>query len=133
VCVCVCVCVCEYAQWFPSPHQAALTRARQTAAIAATMLRLRGCQTVVITLGAQGAIVHDGAWTHIPTAAVRAVDTSGAGDAFIGALAHYMAAHPHMPLREMVAKACAISTRSVLKEGTQSSYPAAADLPADLL
>ncbi len=56
---------------------------------AAEELRSRGPAAVVITDGAEGAVVADGAsTTHRPAArADEVVDTSGAGDAFVGVLA----------------------------------------------
>jgi len=54
----------------------------------AARLRARGPHTVVVTLGAAGAIVATAARTmHIPAPHVRVVDTTGAGDCFTGALA----------------------------------------------
>ncbi len=53
---------------------------------------LTGPSAVVVTLGADGAlVVADGTATHLPAAPVNAVDTTGAGDAFCGALADGLA------------------------------------------
>jgi ribokinase len=50
------------------------------------------CRAVIVTLGARGAIVAQGArMTHVPSPRVEAVDTVGAGDAFCGALADALA------------------------------------------
>ena len=50
-------------------------------------------RSVVITLGGDGAIVADGTGvSHVPAPRVRVVDTTGAGDAFAGALAAALAA-----------------------------------------
>jgi len=55
---------------------------------AAQSLRARGVGTVVLTLGADGAYILDDAGDrHIPGVRVPVVDTTGAGDAFTGALA----------------------------------------------
>lgn len=62
---------------------------------------------------------------------MRAVG-AGAGDAFIGALAYYLAREAGLGLRDMVARAGRIASMSVQRPGTQSSYPARTDLPADL-
>ena len=60
------------------------------------------------------------------------VDTSGAGDAFIGALAQYMAYYPSLPLSEAIRRSNAIAAYSVQYEGTQSSYPQKSSLSPDL-
>jgi ribokinase len=54
----------------------------------AAVRRLPGELAVVVTLGAQGALVVDGdVVEHVPASDVRAVDATGAGDAFCGGLA----------------------------------------------
>ena len=55
---------------------------------AAEALRAKGAGAAIITLGAGGALYHDGATvTHIPAlAAGPVVDTTGAGDAFVAGL-----------------------------------------------
>jgi ribokinase len=60
------------------------------AATAALARTLRGGLDVVVTLGADGALVvpgRDGPVTHISAPAVTAVDATGAGDCFCGTLA----------------------------------------------
>ncbi|XP_041827976.1 ribokinase [Melanotaenia boesemani] len=102
---------------------------------AAQELLRRGCGAVIITLGPQGCVVlkaQGSASTHVPATAVAAVDTTGAGDSFIGALAFYMAHHPTMPLEEMARRANQVATVSVQAVGTQTSYPFKRDLPAEL-
>ena len=63
--------------------------AQESAADLAAQLHAKGVGTVVITLGADGALVHDAAGARtVPAVAPRAVvDTTGAGDAFTAALA----------------------------------------------
>ncbi|XP_034530601.1 ribokinase isoform X2 [Notolabrus celidotus] len=95
----------------------------------------RGCRSVVITLGPQGCVVleaKESTSKHVPTAATIAVDTTGAGDSFIGALAFYMAVCPTMPLDQMACRANQVAGVSVRAVGTQASYPHRKDLPADL-
>ncbi len=56
--------------------------------LAARKLHQRGAKAVAITLGKHGTLVFDGAsMQRVETIAVDAVDTTGAGDAFAGALA----------------------------------------------
>ncbi|XP_055483140.1 ribokinase [Psammomys obesus] len=102
---------------------------------AASVLLERGCQVVVITLGASGCVTLSQAEPvpkHIPTEAVKAVDTTGAGDSFVGALAFYLAYYPNLSLEEMLKRSNFIAAVSVQATGTQSSYPYKKDLPPAL-
>ncbi|XP_001600273.1 ribokinase [Nasonia vitripennis] len=94
-----------------------------------------GCNTVIITFGAQGAIHASQSqkkFVHTPAEVVKAVDTTGAGDAFIGALAYFLAYHKDLPLEESIKRANKIAAQSVLKSGTQTSLPYRKDIPATL-
>ncbi len=97
---------------------------------AAEQLLSRGPKVVVITLGGRGAVLAQtgGAAVHIATEAVKAVDTTGAGDAFVGSLAYFTACVPELPLADAVAKACRVASLSVQREGTQTSYPYRAEI-----
>jgi ribokinase len=60
----------------------------QEAALAGQALRAKGIARVVVTLGARGAVAIDaGGARHHPAPTVQAVDTTAAGDTFLGALA----------------------------------------------
>ncbi len=98
---------------------ASLEDARQ----AARMLRAKGPNTVIITLGARGAVFlgDEAEVVHVPVTEVKAVDTTGAGYAFAGSLAYLLA--KQVGLREAVRLACDIASRSVLSTGTQTSFP----------
>lgn len=90
---------------------------------------------MLLTLGPHGALLsREGGenMTVVPAAQVDAVDTSGAGDAFLGAFAYYMACMPDLPLEEVTRRACVIATATVALPGTQSSYPRREALPAEL-
>jgi ribokinase len=92
-------------------------------------------KTVLLTLGEHGALLstEGGAKQDvIPAAKVEAKDTSGAGDAFLGAFAFYLARFPDMAWAEMARRACVIATATVALPGTQSSYPSRDALPEDL-
>ncbi len=91
-------------------------------------LRELGARRVVITLGERGAlrIDADGA-AHVPGERVAAVDTTGAGDAFIGSLAYFIARGK--PIGEAMRRANAIAAVSVTRVGAQVSFPRAADIP----
>jgi ribokinase len=59
---------------------------------AARSLIARGIETIVVTLGGDGALLVTAAGVkHIPSVKVKPVDTTGAGDAFIGSFAHHYA------------------------------------------
>ncbi|XP_030642156.1 ribokinase [Chanos chanos] len=95
----------------------------------------RGCGSVIITLGPQGCVVvqsADATPVHVPTSKVTPVDTTGAGDSFIGALAFYIACCPELSLVEMAKRANLVAAISVQSVGTQTSYPHRGDLPAEL-
>jgi ribokinase len=98
---------------------------------AALSLQARGAKDVIVTLGARGALIVDGPTpVHISPPLVHAVDTSGAGDAFIGALAVFLA--EGAPLPEAVRKANVAAALSVTRAGTQSSFPRRAEVDAGL-
>ncbi len=98
---------------------------------AARSLLARGAGAVVLTLGERGALlVNEEGATHIPAEAVQALDTTGAGDAFVGSLAYFLALGK--PMTDAIARANRIAAVSVQAAGTQSSFPTAADLPGDL-
>uniref|UniRef100_A0A493TAQ9 Ribokinase n=1 Tax=Anas platyrhynchos platyrhynchos TaxID=8840 RepID=A0A493TAQ9_ANAPP len=81
------------------------------------MLLERGCKLVVVTLGAEGCVmisVEEPIPKHVPAGKVRAVDTTGAGDSFVGALAFYLAYYPKLPMEEMVRKCNCIASGTIL-------------------
>eukprot|EP00088_Acartia_fossae_P016943 TRINITY_DN19559_c0_g1_i1.p1 TRINITY_DN19559_c0_g1~~TRINITY_DN19559_c0_g1_i1.p1 ORF type:complete len:310 (-),score=48.89 TRINITY_DN19559_c0_g1_i1:229-1158(-) len=94
--------------------------------ITSTKLQELGCTNIVVTLGAQGAVLipKDAEPILIPVAKVeKVVDTTGAGDAFVGSVAYLLATQKSMPLKEVVKKACSLASYTVTRKGTQSSYP----------
>lgn len=97
------------------------------AKIAIAELLKRGCNTVILTLGAQGALLaskKDPKPVHISAPKVNnVVDTTGAGDSFIGALAYLIAEFPNVSLENHIGIACKIAAVSVTKPGTQTSFP----------
>jgi ribokinase len=96
---------------------------------AAQTLLARGPQTVVITLGGRGALLADRqSASHYPAVEVSAVDSTGAGDAFVGSLAVFLA--EGVPLPQALARANAVAALSVTKVGTQTSFPARAEAEA---
>jgi len=95
----------------------------------AARLAALGPATVIVTLGAQGAVVLDGVSppVHVPApAADRVVDTTGAGDALVGVLAARLAAGA--ALVEAVRDAVRAATATVGVAGAAASYPPFAQL-----
>ena len=80
-----------------------------------------GVRRVIVTLGANGALCGGPeGMTHVPAFAVRPVDTTGAGDAFIGSLACFLA--EGMTEMGAVARANLYAALSTLGAGTQKSF-----------
>ncbi len=93
----------------------------EEAQAASEKLQRMGAQSVIITLGANGALfAGDGTTKHIAGFPVEARDTTGAGDAFIGSFACFLASGsaPEAAIRKANLYA-ALSTRKV---GTQQSF-----------
>ncbi|NKQ53266.1 ribokinase [Amycolatopsis sp. K13G38] len=87
-----------------------------------------GPRAAVVTLGARGALVlTPGSAAEIAAPQVDAVDTTGAGDGFTGALAAALAGGAD--LESAVRKAVQVAAISVTRPGAQPSYPTAAELP----
>lgn len=88
----------------------------------ARAIRSHGIGALVITLGAQGAVVADGQGiTPVASMAVDVVDTTGAGDAFVGTLGAALAGGAD--LRSATAAACRAGALATTAPGAQSSYP----------
>lgn len=93
---------------------------------AAQALLIRGARNVVITLGERGAYWTDGRDEALqPARPVGAVDTTGAGDAFCGALALGISRGLEFPAA--LGKACAVAALSTTKPGAQPAMPSAED------
>lgn len=98
---------------------------------AATALRQKGAQAVIITLGGRGVIAADQSGTfHVPAHAVKVVDTTAAGDIFCGALA--VALVQGQPLLESIRFANAAAAIAVSRLGAQPSAPSREDIEAFL-
>ena len=94
----------------------------QSAKAAGQIIKQKGVDTVIITLGAEGALIITDEITELIAAPyVEAVDTTAAGDVFNGALAVAMA--EGMPIRDAVEFSCKAAAISVTKMGAQSSIP----------
>jgi ribokinase len=87
--------------------------------------------SAVITLGARGAVASDSTttWWQPPFHA-DVLDTTGAGDAFCGALAHALASG--LDLRAAVRHGCAAGALATGRLGAQAALPDATELAAAL-
>ena len=89
---------------------------------AAPRLLALGPGSVVVTLGEDGAVFSDGeSAQHLTAPKVEVVDTTGAGDAFVGALAARLAAD--VPLKDAVAYAVRAGAAAVTEAGAQGALP----------
>jgi ribokinase len=89
-----------------------------------------GPRISIITLGPKGALVAQRNKSNgqvqvdkVDVPKVKAVDTTGAGDCFCGALAYFFATNLEGDVLEMVRKSVQIAAISVQRQGTQTSYP----------
>jgi ribokinase len=93
---------------------------------AARTLLARGPQAVILTLGERGAlVVSRDQVEHLAALKVETVDSTGAGDAFIGSLAVFLG--EGLSLFNAVRRANAIAALSVTHIGAQVSFPRRAE------
>jgi ribokinase len=100
-----------------------------TARRAGERLLTLGCRTVIVTLGAQGALlVQQGEVRHFPPFPVTPIDTTAAGDAFNGVLA--AALLEGRGLDEAILRANAAGALCVTKRGAQEALPMRQEIEA---
>jgi len=93
-----------------------------TAAKAAKKLLSRGVKTVIITMGSKGCFLMNNQISEFfPARKVKAVDSTAAGDAFVGGLAFCIA--QGKSITEAIKFAGSVAALSVTKMGAQSSMP----------
>jgi ribokinase len=100
---------------------------------AARVLLKRGAKHVIVTLGSKGALLISGTQaTHVDTYQVKVVDTTAAGDAFIGGFATKLLesasllANPQeqaLAIQNAVRYGCACGALAATKFGAQPSLP----------
>ena len=101
----------------------------ESAAAAASALQEKTGGDVVVTLGAEGCVwAHATGFEHVPAPAVRALDTTGAGDAFNGALAVALARGE--PLSRALRHAVRAGSASTLRRGAAAAMPTSLELLA---
>jgi ribokinase len=103
----------------------------ESARRAVAKLRAAGVGTVILTLGGRGALLLEGQKaTHVPGYRVDVVDTTAAGDAFVGGFAVGLA--EGQDLAEAVRFANAAGALAVTKLGAQPSLPTRSEVEAFL-
>jgi ribokinase len=81
---------------------------------------------LVVTLGEAGVVIADGTITKVAAQSVKPVDTTGAGDCFVGSFAFGLAMQ--MSPVKAAALGCQTAGLSVTRPGAQSSYPTAPEV-----
>jgi ribokinase len=103
---------------------------REDATKCANFLLRQGMKRVVLTLGERGALLAGPEGTElIPAFKVDALDTTGAGDAFIGSFAVFLG--EGMPEKEALTRANLYAALSTTKVGTQKSFCNRADFEGE--
>ncbi|MFC8454736.1 ribokinase [Kitasatospora sp. NPDC057223] len=103
--------------------------ARRAPEESARALLALGARSVVVTLGAHGAVVADARGSaRLAAPRVEAVDSTGAGDAFTGALAWRLGAGDDLATAARFA--VRVGAATVTRHGAQSSYPTPEELAA---
>ena len=96
---------------------------------AASTLLARGLKNLIVTLGDKGALwMHGDERQYFGAPAVQAVDTTGAGDAFIGCFAAELSRNT--PVGNAITAAVRYASHSVTGKGTQTAYAPAEDFAA---
>jgi ribokinase len=113
----------------PNEHEAAVLAGRDGAPgqLAELLSEQRGGAAVIVTAGGDGCYVATGGPAdHLPSPRVAVADTTGAGDAFIGALAVRL--RDGDDLRDAAAYAVRAAALSVTRPGTMPAYATAEEL-----
>ncbi|MGD2059784.1 MAG: ribokinase [Acidimicrobiia bacterium] len=90
--------------------------------VARAVSRIETDAVVIVTLGSQGALIVEGdEWSHVAAPRVDAVDPTGAGDAFCGALAWSLSRG--VALGHAVERAVVAGALAATKPGAQAAMP----------
>jgi ribokinase len=115
----------------PNQAELALLTGIQAIPVATATLRELGVQNVIVTLGAGGAVLAgNGEPIHYPAYMVKAVDTTAAGDAFVGAYA--VGLSDGLTASDAIRWANAAAALSVTRPGAQPSLPRRLELESFL-
>ena len=90
--------------------------------------KFRPGKNSIVTLGSEGAVLitSDGNLTRMSAPKVNAVDTTGAGDAFVGVFAFGLASGKNP--EDAMKLGVKVASMSVTRKGAQSSYPSQAEI-----
>ena len=90
--------------------------------------KFRPGKNSIVTLGSEGAVLitSDGDLTRVSAPTVNAVDTTGAGDAFVGVFAFGLASGKNP--EDAMKLGVKVASMSVTRKGAQSSYPSQAEI-----
>jgi ribokinase len=110
----------------PNQAELAMLAGQDSTLSSLRVLQTHGVKRLVVTLGDQGALVVDGDWQEsVPTYRVPVVDTTAAGDAFVGAFA--TALREGLSLRQATAWGNAAGALAVTRVGAMPSLPTRAE------
>ena len=92
------------------------------------LMSFRPGKNSIVTLGSEGAVLitSDGNLTRVSAPKVNAVDTTGAGDAFVGVFAFALASGKNA--EDAMKLGVKVASMSVTRKGAQSSYPSQAEI-----
>ena len=108
-------------------HEARDITGQEDIPSAVRRLHQLGCKNVVVTLGARGVMFSEGETVEFVAAPkVHAVDTTGAGDCFVGWLGVGVA--EGLSLRAATERACQAASIKVTRAGAQGGMPYRADV-----
>ncbi|WP_153769955.1 ribokinase [Labrenzia sp. CE80] len=97
---------------------------------AAKALHAKGIRQVVLTAGTEGAMLstRDGDCVHVPAVKAKAIDTTGAGDTFMGAALASAALRGGKLDKQSISHASAASALTVARRGTRRAFPSRDEL-----
>lgn len=115
----------------PNQHELALLTGESDLETAVTAMQAMGVRTAIVTLGGDGVLIAEGSdRTHLPAHTVEVVDTTAAGDAFVGAFGVALA--QGRSLIEAARWGSAAGAIAVTRAGAQPSLPSRSEVEAML-
>lgn len=120
--------LCEISDYMiPNETELFAVAGTEDPAVGLRILYEKGVKMPIATLGAQGCAYYDGVSVQfVPCPKAKAVDTTGAGDTFCGALAQGIAAD--VPFEAALRRALQAASLSVTRKGAQPSIPYANEI-----